>query len=135
MFRFKSASKKKRTKSSIWTMKIAFFVLAIILIIGLVFLIRSLSPRRAVSILPPPPDNAPYRDPSLPNDKRIDDLIARMTLDEKIGQMVLVEKNSIKNTADIAAYGIGAVLSGAGAKPNNNTVEGWAQMVAQFSRI
>ena len=114
-------------------MKIAFSALAAVFIVGLVFLIRSLSSGRAAPVLPPPPANAPYRDPSIETEKRIDDLLARMTLDEKIGQMALVEKNSIKNTADIAAYGIGAVLSGAGGKPDDNTPQGWKQMVADYS--
>ena len=116
-----------------WGVIIAFSALAAMLIIGLVFLIRSLSLERQLPVLPPPPDNVPYRNPALPTEQRIDDLLARMTLDEKIGQMALVEKNSIKNTADIAAYGLGAVLSGAGGKPDNNTPLGWKQMVAGYS--
>ncbi len=31
--------------------------------------------------------SAPYRDPSLPIEKRVDDLVSRMTLDEKVRQM------------------------------------------------
>jgi len=33
------------------------------------------------------PDRARYFDPSLPIDKRVDDLMSRMTLDEKVGQL------------------------------------------------
>src|ERR1044072_8690693 len=33
------------------------------------------------------PERATYFDPSLPIDKRVDDLMSRMTLDEKIGQL------------------------------------------------
>jgi beta-glucosidase len=114
-------------------MKIVFSTLAAMLIIGLVLLIRSLSLERPMRVVPPPPGNAPYRNSALPAEKRIDDLMTRMTLDEKIGQMALVEKNSIKNTADIAAYGLGAVLSGAGGKPDDNTPQGWKQMVAGYA--
>jgi beta-glucosidase len=32
--------------------------------------------------------NAPFRDPSLPIEKRVDDLVSRMTLEEKVSQMV-----------------------------------------------
>lgn len=110
-----------------------FSALAAIVIIGLVFFIRSLLFERVASVLPPPPANAPYRDPSLQAEKRIDDLLATMTLDEKIGQMALVEKNSIKNIADVATYGLGGVLSGAGGKPDDNTPQGWKQMVASYS--
>lgn len=120
-------------KSTTWVIKTAFLVLAGAIIVALVFLIRFLSPDRTVSVLPPPPADVPYRDSSLPIEKRIEDLLARMTLDEKIGQMALVEKNSIKNLNDVTSYGIGAILSGAGAKPSNNTAEGWVQMVAQYT--
>src|SRR5258708_26389828 len=30
----------------------------------------------------------PYKDPSLPIEKRVDDLVARMTLEEKVSQMM-----------------------------------------------
>jgi beta-glucosidase len=133
MFHFKSVLGRNRKKSSIWLLEIAFLVLAAIIIVALVFLIRSLSSGRVAPVLPPPPADAPYRDSSLQTEVRIDDLVARMTLDEKIGQMALVEKNSIKNTADIAAYNIGAVLSGAGGKPDDNTPQGWKQMVSDYS--
>ena len=33
------------------------------------------------------PERATYFDPSLPIDKRVDDLMSRMTEDEKIGQL------------------------------------------------
>ncbi|HYT23479.1 MAG TPA: hypothetical protein VEW05_24975, partial [Candidatus Polarisedimenticolia bacterium] len=32
--------------------------------------------------------NAPFRNPSLPIAERVDDLVSRMTLEEKVGQMV-----------------------------------------------
>jgi len=63
---------------------------------------------------------------------RVDDLLSRMTIAEKIGQMALIEKNSIRDPNDIAKYGLGALLSGAGAKPTPNTAEAWFQMVKTF---
>lgn len=47
--------------------------------------------------------------------------------------MALVEKDSLKNVDDVAVYGIGAVLSGAGGKPDDNTPNGWKTMVARFT--
>ena len=65
-------------------------------------------------------------------ESRIEDLLSRMTLDEKIGQMTQVEKNSIK-PGDITKYFIGSILSGGGGSPNgNNTPEGWAEMIDGF---
>lgn len=74
------------------------------------------------------PTSLPYLDPSLPVDDRVDDLLARLTLAEKIGQMTLVEKGSIV-PADITSKGIGAILSGGGGSPRINQPAEWLQMV------
>jgi len=74
----------------------------------------------------------PYQNASLLIDERVADLLGRMTISEKIGQMALIEKNSIQDSNDIAKYGLGAFLSGAGAKPVDNTAEGWFQMIEAF---
>lgn len=79
-----------------------------------------------------PPKNALYLNPGVPIEERIADLMSYMTLSEKIGQMTLVEKDSIHNKNDTAGFGLGAVLSGFGAKPEDNTVEGWSTMVSDF---
>src|SRR5690606_35997726 len=71
----------------------------------------------------------PYRDPALPVEERVEDLLARMTLDEKIVQMTLIEKGSLP-VADVTTLFLGGALSGGGGYPTgNNTVEGWAAMV------
>ncbi|QPC84707.1 glycoside hydrolase family 9 protein [Phototrophicus methaneseepsis] len=70
-------------------------------------------------------EDAPYKDPSLPIDERVDDLLGRMTLEEKIGQMTLVEVNSLQPEI-VRDHFIGAILSGGGGYPTPNTVENWA---------
>ena len=75
--------------------------------------------------------DAPYLNPELPIAERVEDLLARMSLTEKIGQMTLVEKNSIE-AADVTALGIGGLLSGGGGSPDTNTPEAWAEMVDGF---
>jgi len=72
-----------------------------------------------------------YTDPSQPVEARVEDLLKRMTLDEKIGQMTQVEKNSIA-PGDITKYYIGSILSGGGGSPANNTVKDWYAMVEAF---
>ena len=72
-----------------------------------------------------------YTDPSQPVDARVEDLLKRMTLDEKIGQMTQVEKNSIR-PGDITKYFIGSILSGGGGSPANNTPRDWYVMVQVF---
>lgn len=73
-----------------------------------------------------------YLNSSLSVEERASDLLARMSLDEKIGQMTQVEKNSIR-AEDVSRYFIGSILSGGGGFPTgNNTPEGWAGMVDDF---
>lgn len=72
-----------------------------------------------------------YLDASADTQARVDDLLARMTLEEKIGQMTQVEKNSMP-PEDVAAYFIGSVLSGGGGSPRINTPEEWVDMVGGF---
>ena len=80
--------------------------------------------------LPPPPPDALYKQANQPINVRVNDLLGRMTLEEKIGQMALVDKNSIIKTEDISKYYLGGILSGAGAKPEANTPKGWLDYVS-----
>ena len=64
-------------------------------------------------------------------EKQVTELLAQMTLSEKIGQMTQVENNSIK-PGDIAKYGIGSILSGGGGYPEPNTPMAWRKMVDGF---
>jgi len=74
----------------------------------------------------------PYQNPDLSVEERVADLLGRMSLAEKIGQMTLVEKGSI-DPAAVARYAIGGVLSGGGGYPaGNNTIEGWVEMVSAY---
>lgn len=79
-------------------------------------------------------ENLSYKNPNLSIEERVDDLLSRMTMEEKIGQMALVEKNSIHEKKDLANYGIGALLSGFGAKPEPNTGQAWLEMVNEFQK-
>jgi beta-glucosidase len=73
-----------------------------------------------------------YLDPMLSIEERVEDLLSRMTLEEKIGQMTLIEKNSLSKN-DVAEYFLGGVLSGGGGFPRgHNNPEGWFEMVASF---
>ncbi|GAC1388056.1 MAG: glycoside hydrolase family 3 N-terminal domain-containing protein [Candidatus Saccharimonadales bacterium] len=91
-----------------------------------------LSQKKIGPLLPSPPPDALYRQPNVPIDVRVNDLLTRMTLEEKIGQMALVDKNSLSNIQDVSHYHLGAVLSGAGAKPRINTPAHWQEMVLSF---
>lgn len=76
-------------------------------------------------------DTLPYLNPDLSIEERVADLLSRMSLEEKIGQMTLIEKNSITPEA-VTDYYIGALLSGGGGYPRPNTAEAWHDMVSGF---
>ena len=57
-----------------------------------------------------------YRDSQAPIPARVKDLLARMTLAEKIGQMTQVENRSIA-PPEVTRCSIGSVLSGGGGNP------------------
>ncbi|OIV90072.1 hypothetical protein TanjilG_01526 [Lupinus angustifolius] len=77
---------------------------------------------------------AKYKDPKESLDSRIDDLIERMTLEEKIGQMVQIER-SVASADVINKYFIGSVLSGGGSVPKKQaSAEDWVDMVNDFQR-
>ncbi len=78
-------------------------------------------------------DTPIYKDASHSVVDRVTDLLGRMTLDEKIGQMTLVEKDSIK-VPDIAPLGIGGLLSGGGGSPKPNNTANWAKMTEGFQK-
>jgi beta-glucosidase len=74
-----------------------------------------------------------YKDSHLPTGQRVDDLLSRMTLAEKVGQMTQAERGDV--SADptlIKTYMLGSVLSGGGSTPPGNTPEAWADMVDTF---
>ncbi|WP_243719634.1 glycoside hydrolase family 3 N-terminal domain-containing protein [Actinomadura sp. KC06] len=78
-------------------------------------------------------DRPAYLDPRLPVPERVDDLLRRMTLQEKIGQMTQAERVAVDGDRDqITKLGLGSVLSGGGSVPADNTPKGWADMVDAY---
>ncbi|KAF7147413.1 hypothetical protein RHSIM_Rhsim03G0055000 [Rhododendron simsii] len=70
-----------------------------------------------------------YQDPNQTIKVRIEDLLSRMTLAEKIGQMTQIER-TVASGDVIEQYFIGSVLSGAGSVPAENaTARTWIDMV------
>lgn len=102
-----------------------------------VFLLASCAPKTPAGPTSPTPTAIPtlpppiYNDPSQPIEARVEDLLARMTIDEKIGQMTQVEMGSIQ-PGDITTYFIGSILSGGDGNPNNNNPQAWQDMVRGF---
>ncbi len=78
----------------------------------------------------PDPERAtlPYWDATLPVPDRVADLLARMDLADKVGQMTQAER-SVVSARDVTNLRLGSVLSGGGSTPPDNTPAGWADMV------
>jgi beta-glucosidase len=75
----------------------------------------------------------PYEDPSQPVPARVADLLSRMTLEEKVGQMTMAERGAVTgDPSQVTDLKLGAVLSGGGSTPTPNTAEAWADMVDGF---
>jgi len=56
-------------------------------------------------------------------------LLARMTLDEKIGQMTQPDQSLLKDPADIEKYFLGSLLSGGSSDPKEgNSLKAWTDM-------
>lgn len=75
----------------------------------------------------------PYENPNLPIPKRVADLLGRMTLVEKVGQMTQAERGAIDaNPSLITSQKLGSVLSGGGSTPTPNNPAAWADMVDRY---
>jgi beta-glucosidase len=74
----------------------------------------------------------PYLDSRLPVRERVADLLSRMSLREKAGQMTQAERAALTDPGDIATHALGSLLSGGGSTPTPNTPEAWARMIDSF---
>lgn len=76
-----------------------------------------------------------YLDRTKSVDERVSDLLGRMTVDEKIGQMIQAERASV-TSAEVKQYYLGSVLSGGGSFPGgnqkNSTREQWTSMYDNY---
>jgi beta-glucosidase len=109
---------------------ISVVVLALSLVIGL-------TPGTAATTRPKArAATLPYEDPNLPVKDRVADLMGRMDLADKIGQMTQAERLAVdKDTSQIATYHLGSLLSGGGSTPTPNTPEAWADMVDRYQAV
>lgn len=79
------------------------------------------------------PGPAPYLDPHLSVQDRVDDLLDRMSLADKLGQMTQPERRYV-TPDEVTRYRIGSVLSSGGSAPEPNTPESWADMYDGLQR-
>ncbi len=72
-----------------------------------------------------------WHDATLAPEVRAEALLAEMTVDEKIGQMTQLEKDSV-DPAGVTNQLLGSVLSGGGGSPQKNDADGWYAMVDAY---
>jgi len=62
-------------------------------------------------------------------DAQVKPLLAKMTLDEKIGQMTQAEQDALKDPADIEKMSLGSLLSGGSSDPKEgNSLKAWTDL-------
>lgn len=113
--------------------RLVYVLLFLLFIVVAFYSLKVLILPNNTSVIKTPTKHSLYLKSHLPVDVRVKDLMSYMTLEEKIGQMALVENRSVKRISDVSLYGLGALLSGAGANPEDNTPEGWKKMVSDFT--
>lgn len=68
-------------------------------------------------------------------DPQVKELLAKMTLDEKIGQMTQAEQDAIKDLNDVQTYFLGSVLSGGSSDPKEgNSLEAWTNLYDRLQK-
>jgi len=78
---------------------------------------------------------APYgfMDPNGAAARKAEAMVGRMTLQEKVGQMMQVDSSVLGTPSEVTAFGLGSVLSGGGSNPKaGNSPEAWAKSVGAF---
>jgi beta-glucosidase len=110
--------------------------LARILLLFVLVVVAACAPVTEAGSVPAPTPTAAvpiYTDPARPVGARVADLLARMSLEEKIGQMAQIDSNALQ-PGDVTRYGLGSVLSSGFGIPPENTLEGWTGMVDGFQK-
>lgn len=75
----------------------------------------------------------PYLDTSLTTKQRVRDLLSRMTLAEKVGQMTQAERGAVNSDQSlITTWLLGSLLSGGGSTPTQNNPTAWADMIDSY---
>ncbi|MFI0902047.1 glycoside hydrolase family 3 protein [Streptomyces sioyaensis] len=93
------------------------------------------SPESGTSPTSSSSQKAPYLNPGLPVEQRVSDLLGRMTLQEKAGQMTQAERAAVdEDQSKITSLGLGSLLSGGGSAPTPNTPKAWADMIDGYQK-
>jgi beta-glucosidase len=68
-------------------------------------------------------------------DKQAKELLSKMTLEEKIGQMIQAEHGGLKDINDVEKYYLGSILSGGGSNPENGSgLVAWTDLYDTYQK-
>jgi beta-glucosidase len=81
-----------------------------------------------------PADKPIYKDPKRTVAERVEDLLGKMTMEEKVGQMTQADHSFIKKDEDVARYSLGSVLSGGNSDTPDNSPRSWADLYDRFQK-
>lgn len=77
-----------------------------------------------------------YKNPNQPIEARVEDLLSRMTLEEKVGQMTQIDHRYLsRNHQEIWQDHLGSLLAGGGGAPYPNTPKKWAKTLNLYQRL
>ncbi|HEX5733197.1 MAG TPA: glycoside hydrolase family 3 N-terminal domain-containing protein [Blastocatellia bacterium] len=69
-------------------------------------------------------------------DSEVDLVLAKMTLEEKVGQMTQAEQDALKDVNDIQNYFLGSLLSGGNSDPKaGNSLDAWTEMYDRYQSL
>lgn len=63
------------------------------------------------------------------------DLLSKMTLEEKIGQMMQPDINCLNNKENVTKYALGSLLCGGNSGPKDYKPESWADMIDSYQEL
>jgi beta-glucosidase len=67
-------------------------------------------------------------------DPQVNEVLARMTLEEKIGQMTQPDQQFVKDVNDVDTYHLGSILNGGDSDPPTNSLQDWTEMYDRFQQ-
>jgi beta-glucosidase len=70
------------------------------------------------------------------HDREARELLSRMSLEEKIGQMTQAEQDALKDVNDISTYSLGSLLSGGSSDPKaGNSLGAWTDLYDRYQSL
>lgn len=76
-----------------------------------------------------------YRNAEAPVAARVADLLERMSLGEKLGQITQIDQRYLRDESELATYGLGSVFFGGGSTATPNEKTAWADLVDGFQQV